>query len=183
MTSITNQTAKVVSLDKHASKVSPPIPHVGHNAGATPQDREISHAKASGKKQRHKLRRMAGKALPYERVANCGQRAVGSLVSLHHHGGSAHFGGIETCGSVWTCPVCAARITESRRVDIDAVLQGHRIAGGRAYMATLTIPHHRFSNCRKLRQGVSAAWRKVKSGKAWITAREGYGYPPLPQFP
>jgi hypothetical protein len=43
-------------------------------------------------------------------------------------------------------------------------------------MATLTIPHHRFSNCEQLRKGVSGAYRKVKSGKSWITAREGYGW-------
>lgn len=97
-------------------------------------------------------------------------------MTLHSHEGHAHFGGIETCGSVWTCPVCAAKITEGRRADIDAILRAHRNAGGTAYMATFTIPHHRFQSCEELRKAVSAAYRKVKSGNPWQCARDGYGW-------
>jgi len=110
--------------------------------------------------------------MPRERVSGCGQKAMGGQVTIHHHSGQAHFGGVETCGSVWHCPVCAAKITEGRRADLDALLAAHRDAGGVAFMATLTIPHHRFQTCKELRDGVATAWRKVKSGKAWVRSRE-----------
>ncbi len=139
------------SLDRHASSVSP-------------------------RQHRHGLRRAAGCILPEQRVATCGQKAVGQVVTFHMHEGQAHLGGIETCSSVWTCPVCAVRITEGRRADIETVLSGHENAVGRAYMATLTIPHHRFQKCRDLRRAVTEAWRRVKSGKSWIAARAGYGW-------
>lgn len=142
------------SLDRHASNVSP-----GNSQG----DR---------KRQRHALRRAAGKALPSARVATCGQNALGARVSLHVCEGQGHFSGVETCGSVWTCPVCAPKITETRREDIDAVLGGHQAAGGLACMATLTIPHHRFQRCAELRKAVTEAWRMVKAGKGWQAAQQ-----------
>ena len=109
-----------------------------------------------------------------ERVAHCGQKALGSIVTLHVHDGHSHFGGVETCGSVWACPVCAAKITEGRKEDIQIVLDGHRKAGGRAYMATLTIPHYRFQDAKTLRKAVSTAFRKVKAGRRWQEARNRY---------
>lgn len=147
------------SLDRHASIASP--------APLAVVDR---------KRQRHAMRRAAGKALPSARVATCGQNALGARVSLHVCDGQGHFSGIETCGSVWTCAVCAPKITEGRRQDIDAVLAAHHAAGGDAYMATLTIPHHRFQQCVELRKAVSQAWRVVKTGKGWQRARERYSW-------
>ncbi|MBW7849697.1 MAG: protein rep [Rhodospirillales bacterium] len=109
-------------------------------------------------------------------MARCGQAATGKIVTLHSRDGHAHFGGVETCGSVWSCPVCAARITEGRREELEALLRAHGEAGGTAYMATLTLPHTRFQRCRDLLRAVTNAFRKVKSGRAWQTARDGYGW-------
>jgi len=115
--------------------------------------------------------------MPSERVCKCGQKAIGSDPTLHRtEAGSAHFGGVETCGSVWLCPVCAAKITEGRKVDIDTVLAGHRDERGTAYMATLTIPHHRFQTCNELRKAVAGSWRRVKQGKAWIQSRDRHSW-------
>ncbi len=149
------------SLDKHGSIASP------------------AQADGEGRKaMRHRLRRASGQILnPLRvekswRVCFCGQRAIGSLVSLHKSGSQGHFGSVETCGSIWTCPVCAAKITEKRREQIDHVLTQHFAVGGTAYMATLTVPHDEFQTCHELRSAVSDAWRGVKTGKAWGTIKE-----------
>lgn len=150
-------------LDIHASNSSP-------LTIADPQNPQKE--KSDRKERRHALRRKAGELLKHERVAACGQKAVGSLVSLHHHGERAHFGGIETCGSVWMCPVCAAKVTEGRRDELDRLLTAHRDAGGLCVMATLTIPHHKFQSCKDLKWAVSRAWGHVKTGKGWQQARD-----------
>lgn len=170
------------SLDIHASSVSPaaqavvaqPLPHAPTCA---PHPVPAPSRKTSPKRLRHASRNMAGRILGDGwRVRNCGRKTIGHRATLHDSGGVAHFGGVETCGSVWVCPVCAAKITEGRRSEIDAVLSAHRDAGGVAYMATLTLPHYAFQACAPLRSAVSTGWRKVKSGKAWIDARERYGW-------
>lgn len=56
--------------------------------------------------------------------------------------GRAFFQGVETCGSVWHCPVCAPKIAEKRRVEVGQAIERHFADGGMAIMVTLTIPHH-----------------------------------------
>lgn len=53
----------------------------------------------------------------------------------------ASFVGCCVCGSVWVCPVCSARISELRRVEIAAAHGVHAAAGGSALLVTLTVPH------------------------------------------
>jgi hypothetical protein len=54
---------------------------------------------------------------------------------------TAHYSGLQTCGSVWRCPVCSAKIAERRRVEILQVMDAHKEAGGSVNMLTLTCPH------------------------------------------
>lgn len=164
------------ALDKHASNVSPlpqPLGDRGDHGGTKSADPPPVR---SWKRERHRLRRASGRIVG-GRVKSCGGKPLGISASLVRRPDTGHhFESMETCGSVWVCPVCAAKITEQRKADVEAVLAGHMAAGGRAYMATMTIPHHRFQTCRELRKAVSAAWRKVKNGKGWQRARSRYGW-------
>lgn len=56
-------------------------------------------------------------------------------------GSNARFSGISTCGSVWHCPVCAAKITEARREELQEAMLSHVTQEGAAYLLTLTFPH------------------------------------------
>ncbi|MBV6633037.1 MAG: protein rep [Alphaproteobacteria bacterium] len=163
------------NLDIHANNVSPPA--------LVTSNRQQSHAQAGdngdrglSKIRRHQLRRTSASLLPGERVKKCGQQPVGTTVTLHATHTGHHFAGVETCGSVWHCPVCAAKITEGRREEIDAVLESHRKAGGAVYMMTLTIPHHRMQTCEELRHVVRDVWRFVKQGSPWKRAKAKFGY-------
>lgn len=62
----------------------------------------------------------------------------------------AFFSGLQTCGSVWQCPVCAPKIAERRRAEIIAVMAAHKAAGGCVNMLTLTCPHQRSDNLKLL---------------------------------
>ena len=54
---------------------------------------------------------------------------------------TAHFKGLQTCGSVWRCPVCSAKVAERRRVEIIQAMDAHKAAGGCVNLLTLTCPH------------------------------------------
>ena len=54
---------------------------------------------------------------------------------------TASYSGLQTCGSVWDCPVCAAKIAERRRVEIITAMASHKAAGGLVFLLTLTAPH------------------------------------------
>lgn len=62
--------------------------------------------------------------------------------------GTAKFSGLQVCGSVWNCPICSAKVSEHRRSEVEAALDLHIDAGGKALMLTLTHPHQRSDDLR-----------------------------------
>lgn len=60
--------------------------------------------------------------------------------SLNHK--TACYGGLQTCASVWSCPVCAAKISERRKLELEKAVEQHTFSGGEVLLLTLTNPHH-----------------------------------------
>lgn len=54
----------------------------------------------------------------------------------------ASFYGLQTCGSVWMCPVCAAKVSEARRTELVEGVATWKGKEGGMVLATLTHPHH-----------------------------------------
>lgn len=79
------------------------------------------------------------------RVIKCLRTPIATKISVlrrgDESGGSAFFRGVCLCGSVWTCPVCSAKISEARRVELDQATQAWRGRGGHLGLLTLTFPH------------------------------------------
>lgn len=116
---------------------------------------------------RFQLRSAAARALPKERVAKCGRQALGPMVDIRNGKFGAHFAGLVTCGSIWACPVCAAKIAETRRHEVAETIAAHIAAGGSVRMATFTVPHSRLQTARELRQLVSKTYTKIFTGAPW----------------
>lgn len=53
----------------------------------------------------------------------------------------ATFAGLNRCGSLHCCPVCAAKVQELRRKQLSAAMVRHVGNDGAAYLVTLTFPH------------------------------------------
>lgn len=126
---------------------------------------------------RHRLQRAAGGLLweseGYQkqkfRVTHCGRSIQGEGVSIYRaaDGSRARFGGLTTCGSGWTCPVCAQRIAEVRRQELSAALVSHVKAGGRVHLLTLTFPHEKDWPLADLLKRFDKARAALKNSKAW----------------
>ena len=80
-------------------------------------------------------------------------------------GSSARLTGVVTCGSVWTCPVCSARVAEHRREELERGMKAHVAAGGHAYLLTLTFPHERDLPLAEADRLFSKALQKFKNSK------------------
>ena len=99
------------------------------------------------------LQSVARKFLPKSRTDKCLRlRQKGKEVEVwkSHEFKTASFAGLQTCGSVWACPVCSAKIAERRRVEIIAAMTAHKAAGGCVNLLTLTAPHQRTDNLADL---------------------------------
>jgi hypothetical protein len=105
------------------------------------------------KAQRFSLQSVVRKKLPMSRTNNCLRvRQGGKQIQVHKslQYGTASYSGLQTCGSVWVCPVCAAKIAERRKAEIVAAMASHKAAGGCVNMLTLTTPHQRSDDLRAL---------------------------------
>jgi hypothetical protein len=82
---------------------------------------------------------------------------------------TAHYSGLQTCGSVWRCPVCSAKIAERRRAEIVQAMDAHKETGGCVNLLTLTCPHQVNDNLADLlakqKKALNSFWsdRHVKA--------------------
>jgi hypothetical protein len=111
------------------------------------------------------------KLLPEKRVAKCCRlRAItNSTIKVLYNSvnKTAHFGGLQTCGSVWDDPVCAVKISERRRVDeVAPAMQAWESQGGQCLLLTLTHPHHKFNSLADLLEGEQKAMSRLTGCKA-----------------
>jgi hypothetical protein len=138
-----------------------------------PETGEILSQKldASGRRlERFALQSVARSILPGSQTAKCLRVPFrpGGLVDVLYSPSksSASFGGLVTCHSVWSCPICAAKISERRRLEIQAAITAWELQGGAVVLLTLTHGHgpwdplgvlvaaqdkalHRFFACRQ----------------------------------
>lgn len=132
-------------------------------------------AKLAAKVERHALLRMSQRLVyspeksadKQARVCWCHRTIVSTSNELGVHrandGSSARFSGVATCGSVWHCPVCAAKITEARREELSRAMVAHVTAGGLAFLLTLTFPHEADHPLPELLEHFPKALRLFKS--------------------
>lgn len=114
-----------------------------------------------------KLRDVAGSIMNDQRVCKCGKVPTASNVKVNRHISSskAHYSGLQTCGSVWTCPVCASKTSEKRRLEIsDGTGQWIKM-GGEVLLVTLTFPHSKEDSLEELlaKQAVASKYFKGRS--------------------
>jgi hypothetical protein len=99
------------------------------------------------------------------RLVGCGAwrrpDAEAVLVGLDEHG-EAHLAGVQSCGSVWACPVCSASIRQGRSVQVQQAALAHLAAGGGLAFVTLTVPHDRGDALAELLDGVIVGWNAIR---------------------
>ena len=114
-----------------------------------------------------------------KRLRKCGLFGVGSSVGLKLGGTSsrpiAGVSGVETCGSVWSCPVCSSKIAAHRNTELNKVNTAWRERGGSILFATFTMRHQSGDSLVSLWDGLSASWRRLVSGKGYQNLKEQFG--------
>lgn len=108
------------------------------------------------------------------RVGQCGfvaagKPALGAVVKLVRSkaSGKASFSGLRTCGSVWFCPVCAPRIAERRKEELDKLLWAARAEGLSVVLLTLTARHDRQTDLAFFRDAMRGALKRLRERREW----------------
>lgn len=135
---------------------------------------------------RFAMQSAARSLLPREGVAKClragfpredGTMAVDILYAPAKN--AAHLAGLQSCKSVWLCPVCAAKISERRREDLAQGLAswltfttGER---RRVMLVTFTLQHDAGDNLDLIFGALKKARRLLVSGRASVAFRDQWG--------
>ena len=82
-------------------------------------------------------------------------------------GARAGFTNLQSCGSVWSCPVCAEKINAERQSDIERALEAWKAQGGHLVFGTFTMKHDRGMPLAETWDAITPAWQKVVAGKGW----------------
>lgn len=94
-------------------------------------------------------------------------------LSLLHQ--KSFFCGFECCGSIWGCPLCAPKITERRRVEVEAAIERAKELGYTVMLATFTIPHGLGDDLKAIREQLRKAWLHQTNGRAGKKMRKMIG--------
>src|SRR3954447_11618673 len=154
-------------LGNYANRVSP--------AGQT-ADRH--RRRRSSRRTRGQLRHKIRGTTTLSRLQDCGAKTInglgGPILRISGSGDEriAGYAGLVTCGSVWACPCCSAKIAARRAEELSTVMRTVLTAGGSASLITLTMRHHPGHKLKDLWQALSSAWRGVISGKQWMADQE-----------
>lgn len=107
------------------------------------------------------------------RVRKCRLCPNSGGVKIARRGERVHYSGLQTCGSVWACPVCSARIQAERADELLLTIEGARARGLKVALLTLTMRHRNHHRLRTLWDALSKAWQAaITTDRAVRKARE-----------
>lgn len=140
-------------LENNANNSSPPLP--------TPL------VDGSRRDRRYGLRSVLWTYSDLPRLHKCGRTRITGHVGVRYSGGGAGFSGLASCGSVWACPVCSAKILARRSLEIGVGLLTWENGGGRLVMGTLTMRHHKGHRLAQEWAALNKAWAAVTCSRVW----------------
>ena len=99
-------------------------------------------------------------------------------VSVNHSTkfNSAHYGGLTTCGSVWACPICASRIQERRRLELEKLVAWAELHGYLIVLVTFTFPHRAFQTLPELLNMQSVAFKLLRQTHRYRSYMQELGF-------
>jgi hypothetical protein len=110
------------------------------------------------------------------RFRGCGRKRIAAAVTVRMTAGKAGYVGLQTCGSVWVCPVCAAKIATVRGLELAAGTDRWLSDPTRSIVfPTNTARHNAGDRLAPLLDAVVKSWGSVTNSKAWVTDREQLG--------
>lgn len=147
------------------------VGRVGESAGAL-RDAGAAipldvHRRRLEHRERWRLQRAAAGLLDGQRVRHCQRslRNVGVDVVRTERG--TEYEGVLTCDSRWHCPICAAKLCEHSRRELQHGMTLAIRDGGAAYLLTFTFPHDRTLPLGEAVEKMQDAQRRMKGTRAY----------------
>jgi len=181
------QMAEVTTPPKIAAGGAP----LGINAKSSTPPQELRQLLQGNRAKRYALLSTArsilmtskeAQALQYpmeiHRTCKCAWLERGASVNVHKtvDQGKAFYSQLVTCGSVWACPVCSAKVQERRREEIAAAMDWAYSNGLQCALVTLTFPHTAAQKLADLLSMQADALRRLRAGAPWQRIKDSVNF-------
>jgi len=94
------------------------------------------------------------------------------LVMYAEHLKRAHYKHLFICGSVWMCPICAAKVSERRRVELAQAIENSKY---HLALVSLTLQHSTEDTLKNSLDALLHSRERLKSGRAWTKFCDEFG--------
>lgn len=119
------------------------------------------------------LKSVVNRLLPGSRTSKCmvlrapipGYGLADIDLCKGHTHAKAFYQGLMACGGVWTCPVCAAKVSERRRQELKDAIQAADALKMNVHFVTLTVPHGVSDDIKVMNDLLSQALKRLSNGK------------------
>lgn len=123
--------------------------------------------------ERWAMKSVVNRLLPKEKTAQCmvlrAPSPMGGLSDIELCKSDslkkAFYQGLIVCGRVWTCPLCAAKISERRRIELREALEVAKTKNYAIHFVTLTFPHGISDDLNEILPKMTKAYGKLANGK------------------
>lgn len=127
----------------------------------------LNEGRRQGLEWQHKIHRTAGcMFIPHGKIH--------VHQSCEH--GNSFYSGVQVCGSIWGCPICAAKISERRRQEVEQSVDWAYQSSLQPMMITLTFPHQRTDDLGGLLDKQREALRRLRKGRVWDLAKQRWQF-------
>jgi len=130
--------------------------------------------------ERFALRKAVSKLFPQHRISKCGccvQRKNSPLdVYKSREYNTISVSNLQSCGSPWSCAVCAAKVTERRRTEVIQAIADHLARGGSISFVTRTVPHTRQDSLESQRDRYRVAGAYMRNMRPFRRMKIKIGY-------
>lgn len=153
-------------------------------SGDTPTNRRIAEQRAKRWKMMHHLWEFSA----LQRVRHCKkyfatirtkEGDIGKVkevqVRRSEDKKAVGYAGLQTCGSVWACPACSAKIQAQRRLELGLLMTIAASEGFTVVFTTYTLRHKKGQPLSTLWDGLTYAHRRVKQDKKVNKLRKAHG--------
>jgi hypothetical protein len=101
------------------------------------------------------------------------EKTVQVMLDQEHN--RARYNNLRVCGRVWTCPFCAAKISERRAAELAGAMAVAKAKGLKVALLTCTVPHVVQDSLKPLLGRLLKAWRGLVDNRAGKLIRADLG--------
>jgi hypothetical protein len=158
--------------------------HAAGSVGTSPgrRSRDVANSAAAldlqdARSKRFRLLDRLQGVTSLDRLSHCRRHPHGQaeFVGIVSRDGVSSYDGLQTCGSVWSCPVDSAKVRHQRTLDLARVVLDHLDAGGGLAFPTMTLAHRSADPLADTLGHVMAGWRYVTGHRRYRELRAELG--------